>query len=112
VSRPNEPYSSATGRTTDSGTTRCSITDMSRFTSTPPLNAAIGVVRSSGSMSIDMPRGGRPLVIANRIPASPSLRTALMARSVRTLSGVTSVPSTSARSSRMALFMGFLLRRN
>jgi hypothetical protein len=79
---------------------------MSRLTSTPPLNAAIGVVMASGSMSMDMPLGGRPLVMANRIPASPRLRTALTARSVTTLSGVTSVPSTSARSSRMARSIG------
>ena len=75
---------------------RCSITDMSGRTNTPPLKAAIGVVRPSGSMSIDMPRGGRPLVIANNIPACFSFATAAMARSVRTLSWVTSVPSTSA----------------
>src|SRR5690348_6794833 len=52
-------------------------------------------------MSIDMPRGGRPLVMAKSIPASRSLATAATARSVRTLSWVTSVPSTSARSSRI-----------
>src|ERR1700678_4072106 len=80
---------------------------MSRFTSRPPLKAAIGVLRFSGSISIDMPRGGRPLVIAKRIPASPSLRTASTARSVRTLSGVTSVPSTSARTSLMLLSLLF-----
>src|SRR5579864_7847345 len=52
-------------------------------------------------MSIDMPRGGRPLVMAKRIPACLRFATAAMARSVRTLSWVTSVPSTSARNSRM-----------
>jgi len=67
------------------------------------LKAAIGVVRLSGSTSIDMPFGGRPLVTANKIPASPSLRTASIARSVSTLSLVTRVPSTSARTSRMLL---------
>ena len=92
----------ATGTTSSSGSTRCSTTDMSGLTSSPPLKAAIKVVMLSGSISIDMPLGGRPLVIANRIPASPSLRTAPTARSVSTLSGVTSVPSTSASSSRIA----------
>src|ERR1700722_10316503 len=79
----------------------CSITDMSGRTYTPPLKAAIGVVSWSGSMSIDMPRGGRPLVMAKSIPACLSFATAAMARSVRTLSWVTSVPSTSARNNRM-----------
>src|ERR1700722_8954441 len=79
----------------------CSITDMSGWTYTPPLKPAIGVVSLSGSISMDMPRGGRPLVTAKSIPASFSFPTAVMARSVRTLSWVTSVPSTSARNSRM-----------
>ena len=70
---------------------------------TPPLKAAIGVLSPSGSISIDMPRGGRPLVTAKSIPACFSFPTAAMARSVRTLSWVTSVPSTSARSIRMAM---------
>ncbi len=76
---------------------------MSGFTSRPPLNAATGVVMPSGSISIDMPSGGRPLVTANAIPASASLRTAAIARSVSALSGVTSVPSTSASSSLIAV---------
>ena len=58
-------------------------TDISGRTNTPPLNAAIGVLRWSGSMSIDIPRGGRPLVMAKRIPACLSFATAAMARSVR-----------------------------
>src|SRR5215471_10375280 len=87
--------------------TRCSITDMSGRANSPPLNAAIGVVSPSGSMSIDMPRGGRPLVIAKSIPACLSFPTAAMARSVRTLSWVTSVPSTSARRSLIATLPPF-----
>src|SRR5580658_2503593 len=79
----------------------CSITDMSGRTYTPPLKAAIGMVSWSGSTSIDMPRGGRPLVMAKSIPACLSFATAATARSVSTLSWVTSVPSTSARNSRM-----------
>jgi hypothetical protein len=46
-----------------------------------------------------MPRGGRPLVIANSILASRNAAIALRARSVSTFSLVTSVPSTSARTS-------------
>ena len=86
---------------TSSGTVCSSITDMSGRTYTPPLKPAMGVLSWSGSMSMDMPRGGRPLVTANRIPACFSLATAATARSVRTLSWVMSVPSTSARNSRM-----------
>src|SRR5499425_1956002 len=92
-----------TAGVTLSGRTRCSITDMSGRTKTPPLKAAIGVLSPSGSISIDMPRGGRPLVIAKSIPACFSFPAAAMARSVRTLSWVTSVPSTSARSIRIAM---------
>jgi hypothetical protein len=77
---------SATGTTSSLGSTLCSITDMSRLTGNPPLKAGIGVVMSSGSSSIDLPRDGRPVVIANRIPAVPRQRTALIARSVSTLS--------------------------
>ncbi len=43
-----------------------------------------------------MPRGGRPLVTANSMPASRRRLTAATARSVRAFSWVTSVPSTSA----------------
>src|SRR6266436_4268279 len=43
-----------------------------------------------------MPRGGRPLVTLNWIPASCSRKTASVARFVSTFSCVTSVPSTSA----------------
>ena len=84
------------GSTRSSGIVRDSITVMSGCTNRPPLNAASGVSSASGSTSIAMPRGGRPLVTANVIPASRSLPTAAIARSVRTLSFVTSVPSTSA----------------
>ena len=42
---------------------------------TPPLNAAIGSLSFSGSISMAMPFGGRPLVMANWIPASRSLKT-------------------------------------
>lgn len=47
-----------------------------------------------------MPRGGRPLVMVNAIPAAMIFRTALRARGVMTLSGVTSAPSTSATTRR------------
>src|SRR6266849_681395 len=46
-----------------------------------------------------MPRGGRPLVMAKAMAAWRILFTAAFARSVSTLSCVTSVPSTSARRS-------------
>jgi hypothetical protein len=49
-----------------------------------------------------MPRGGRPLVMAMTMPASCSARTAATAWSVRILSLVTSVPSTSASSRRIS----------
>src|SRR5882724_761776 len=66
-----------------------------------------------------MPRGGRPLVTLNAIPASCSRKTASAARFVSTFSCVTSVPSTSAITMRMGfaesafldaimnLFLGF-----
>ncbi len=63
------------------------------------MNPAIGVVMSSGSNSIVMPFGGRPQVSANLMPFASRSRTAFWARSVSTLSLVTSVPSTSARNS-------------
>src|SRR5262252_10293070 len=53
-----------------------------------------------------MPRGGRPLVTLNRIPASPRCKTASAARLVNTFSCVTSVPSTSA----MTMRIGFAER--
>src|SRR5437870_4436486 len=50
-----------------------------------------------------MPSGGRPLVIVKAIPASMIARTTAPVRGVRTLSGVTSVPSTSATTRRTPL---------
>ena len=76
----------------------------SGLTTTPPLNPAIGSVISNGSISIFMPRGGRPLVIPNRMPASCNFLTASMARGVRILSCVTRVPSTSAMTRRTRRF--------
>jgi hypothetical protein len=72
---------------------------MSGMTRMPPLNPATGVRSASGSISIDMPRGGRPLVMANWMLAACSAFTAAVARAVSTFSAVTSVPSTSARTS-------------
>jgi len=72
---------------------------MSGLTRMPPLNPATGVRSASGSISMDMPRGGRPLVIAKWISAACSAFTAALARDVSTFSAVTSVPSTSARTS-------------
>src|SRR5262249_18826448 len=46
-----------------------------------------------------MPRGGRPLVIAKRMPAACKALTAFCALSVNTFCSVTSVPSTSASTS-------------
>ena len=87
--------------TSSLGILRCSITVMSGSVRIPPLKAAIGVVRPRGSTSMPMPRGGRPLVIAKRIPALPSSLTAWIASSVSTFSLVTRVPSTSASKSRI-----------
>src|SRR5438874_279579 len=84
--------------------TRCSSTERSGRTNIPPLNAAIGVVRASGWINICIPRGGRPLVIANWIPAMPNWVTAARARSVSTFSRVRRVPSTSARSSLIGIW--------
>ena len=86
-------------RVTSGDSVFSSMTLRSGLTMAPPLNPAIMVVRCSGSISIAMPRGGRPLVTANLMPALSSAATAAMARSVRTLSLVTTVPSTSASSS-------------
>ena len=72
---------------------------MSGLTRIPPLNPDTGVRSASGPISIDMPRGGRPLVMAKSIPAICSALTAARARDVSTFSAVTSVPSTSARTS-------------
>ena len=52
-----------------------------------------------------IPRGGRPLVIANAIPARCNFLTASRAREVSTLSLVTSVPSTSATRSLTSAMM-------
>ena len=72
---------------------------MSGLTKMPPLKPATGVRSANGSINIAMPRGGRPLVIAKAIPAASSAFTAATARDVSTFSAVTSVPSTSARTS-------------
>src|SRR5580700_4874891 len=55
-----------------------------------------------------IPRGGRPLVTLNAIPASCSRKTDSAARFVSTFSCVTRVPSTSAITIRMG-FAGFPL---
>ena len=65
---------------------RSSTTVMSGMTMIPPLKAAIGPFMRSGSTSIRMPRGGRPLVIAKSTPRSWSSCTARIARGVSTLS--------------------------
>src|SRR5579872_1135968 len=84
---------------TSAGRHFCSTIERSRLTKRPPLKPAIGVLSCSGSNSMSMPRGGRPLVMAKRMPTSPRRRTAACARSVSTLSSVTRVPSTSASTS-------------
>src|ERR1700730_1152616 len=53
-----------------------------------------------------MPRGGRPLVTVNWIPASRKRETASAARCVSTFSCVTRVPSTSAITIRIGLALG------
>src|SRR5262245_23733246 len=78
---------------------RSSMMERSGRTNSPPLKPAMGVSIRSGSISMAIPFGGRPLVMAKRMPDSRSRSTARRARSVSTLSCVTSVPSTSARSS-------------
>ncbi len=90
-------------RAASSGRNLASITLRSGLVNTPPLNPAMAPSSASGSISIAMPRGGRPDVIANRMPRSRSARTARIARSVSTFSCVTSVPSTSARTSLMLM---------
>src|SRR5262245_57577595 len=87
---------STTAGATSSGIVRSSSTLRSGATTTPPLNAAIGARIASGSTSIAIPRGGRPLVIAKATPSSWSLWAAATARGVRALADVTNVPSTSA----------------
>ena len=72
---------------------------ISGLTKIPPLKPATGVRSDNGSINIAMPRGGRPLVIANAIPAACNAFTAATARGVSTFSAVTRVPSTSARTS-------------
>src|SRR5271166_4981394 len=66
-------------------------------TNIPPLNAAKGADNLTWSEIIVIPRGGRPLVTANLMPASVSLWIAALARSVMRFRLSTSVPSTSAR---------------
>ena len=61
------------GVTRSLGMTRCSITDMSGFTNSPPLNAAMGVSIARGSINIAMPLGGRPLVSAKRMSGGVEL---------------------------------------
>src|SRR3982074_3245430 len=46
---------------------------------TPPLNPATTVVMLRSLIKVCMPRGGRPLVMANAIPASANLATACRA---------------------------------
>src|SRR4051794_11320767 len=70
---------------------------------TPPLKPASGITSPSGSTSIARPRGGRLLITAKPIPASPSRRTAAMAAGVRVLTRSTSVPSTSETTSEIFL---------
>jgi hypothetical protein len=94
---------SIAGWLTSAWSTSCSMTDKSDLTNMPPLKAAIGVVNANGAINISMPRGGRPLVIANWIPASRILATAARARSVSTFSWVTRAPSTSARRRRIVV---------
>ena len=85
--------------------------DRSGLTHWPPLKPATGVSMSNGAISMAMPWGGRPLVMANLMPARRKSRTRAMARSVSTFSLVTSVPSTSARKSLMAGMVFMLLLR-
>ena len=46
------------------------MTVQSGWTKTPPLKPAMGVSRCRASLIIFMPRGGRPLVMAKRMPRS------------------------------------------
>ena len=63
----------------------------------------MGAVIFSGPISFAIPRGGRPLVMVNSTPEARRRSTAWQVRSVRVLSRVTSVPSTSAISSLMVM---------
>ena len=67
------------------------------------MKPASGVVSPSGSTSIDIPRGGRPLVTANATPAARSRCTAAIVAGVSCLSESTSVPSTSLSMSWMGV---------
>lgn len=49
---------------------------ISGLTKIPPLKPAMGVVIASGSISIAIPRGGRPLVMAKAMPTACSAFTA------------------------------------
>src|SRR5215510_10047719 len=73
-------------------------------TKRPPLKPAIGVSSLRSSSSMAMPRGGRPLVMAKRMPVSRRCCTAALARFVSTFLSLTSVPSTSARTTEMLRF--------
>ena len=86
-----------TAGATSAGIARSSMMVMSGITTTPPLKAAIGPRISSGWTSMRMPRGGRPLVMANSTPISCSRSIASIARGVTTLALLTRVPSTSAK---------------
>ena len=66
-----------------------------------PLNAPIGSVIASGSIRKRMPMVGRLETMVKPMPASRSARTARFAPSVRILSLVSSVPSTSETTSAM-----------
>lgn len=81
------------------------------FTKTPPLKPATMVSIFRSSISIFIPRGGRPLVIVKAIFAARSAATAARARAVTILSLVMSAPSTSASMSEIlaGLRYGFIL---
>ena len=68
--RPCARITSMTAGPTSAGISRSSMMVMSGCAMTPPLKAAIGPRISSGWTSMRMPRGGRPLVMANRYRAS------------------------------------------
>ena len=78
-------------------------TERSGRTNSPPLNAAIGDRTWRSSMSAFIPLGGRPLVMVKAISVFMTWRTAARACGVTILSGVTSVPSTSATTRRTRL---------
>src|SRR6202011_912114 len=70
---------------------------VSGSTNIPPLKAASGADNFPASTIIFIPRGGRPLVTANLIPAAVNFSIAALARGVIRFWLSTSVPSTSAR---------------